>query len=148
MDETQPGSVIASGGGVGTDDTTLAERVDPSSFVAAGGRMLVHLNNSFSMVCGSSNMWRETQLQRKKEAGKLQCETWPDFKHFQIWRINFRSEESSSASRSVEAMDWIKEIESAKSVAAPHPVPLHAASRFSHHHHLHSASTSLRPQCA
>ena len=40
-----------------------------------------------------------------------------DFRNFQIWRVNFWSEVSSCASRSIEAMVWINEIETAKSIA-------------------------------
>ena len=55
---------------------------------------------------------------KKKEAEKLDFEAWPTWVNiFRIWRINFRSEDSSSASRPTEAMVWINEIESAKSVA-------------------------------
>ena len=36
---------------MGTDDTTLIERMEPSSFVAAGDRLLVLLNSSRSTAC-------------------------------------------------------------------------------------------------
>ena len=41
----------------------------------------------------------------------------PDFRKFSIWRTNYRCEVSSGASCPVEAMIWISEIESAKSIA-------------------------------
>ena len=53
---------------------------------------------------------------KKKEAEKLRFETWPNFRSFWIWRMNFRSEVSSGASR-LQARIWICEIESAKSIA-------------------------------
>ena len=67
---------------LGTDDTTWTEVVEPSSFVAAGGRLLVHLINSYSTACPgdtqapqkvqvflwkSQNDWREMQLPRKRK---------------------------------------------------------------------------------
>ena len=42
--------------------------------------------------------------------------TWPNVGNFGIWRTNFRSSVSSSASRTIEEMIWIDETESAKSV--------------------------------
>ena len=41
----QPGSAAAGSVRMGTDDTVLIERVELSSFVAAGDRLLVHLNS-------------------------------------------------------------------------------------------------------
>ena len=47
-EEHQPESATGCGG-PGTDDATLTELVEPSSFTAAAGdRLLVHLNSSFS----------------------------------------------------------------------------------------------------
>ena len=46
MEDTQPKSAIG-GGGLGTDDTTMIEGVDPSSFAASGDRLLVHLDRFF-----------------------------------------------------------------------------------------------------
>ena len=48
MSENQLGSVATGSGGIGTHDTTLIERVELSSFVAGGDRLLVHLNSSYS----------------------------------------------------------------------------------------------------
>ena len=53
----------------------------------------------------------------KKEAETLEFEAWLDHRNFRIWRMNFRSEISSCASRPLEAMVCISEIESAKSIA-------------------------------
>ena len=54
----------------------------------------------------------------KKEVGEtFELESWHDFWNFKICRMDFRSEVSSCASRPVEAMVWINEIESAKSSA-------------------------------
>ena len=47
MEETQIGSAAAGCGGLGPDDTTMIEVVEPSSFEAAGHRLLVHLNSWF-----------------------------------------------------------------------------------------------------
>ena len=46
MEEHQPQSAATSNGRVGTGDTTLIERVEPSSFGAADGRLFVHLSSS------------------------------------------------------------------------------------------------------
>ena len=48
MVETQPESAASGGGGLGIDDTTLSEGVDPSSSAAAGDRLLGHLHSSSS----------------------------------------------------------------------------------------------------
>ena len=37
--------------GMGVDETTLIEIVEPSSFGASGGRLLVHLSNSQNTAC-------------------------------------------------------------------------------------------------
>ena len=59
---------------MGTDDTTLIGKVEPSSFVAVGDRLLVHLNSSYGTAClgdtrtATKNrllLWREAQLPRK-----------------------------------------------------------------------------------
>ena len=60
--------LLPSSGGMGTDDTTLSEVVEPSSFDAAGDRLLVHLNCSYSTACGGARTRGETQLPRR---GKL-----------------------------------------------------------------------------
>ena len=41
MEETQPWSAATGGGRVGTDETTLIERVEPSSSGATGDRLPV-----------------------------------------------------------------------------------------------------------
>ena len=46
MEEHQPESAAA-----GTADTTLIDGVEGSSFAAAGDRLHVHLNSSFSTTC-------------------------------------------------------------------------------------------------
>ena len=45
-EEHQPESAATVSGGMGTDDTTLMERVELGSFVAAGDRLRVHHNTS------------------------------------------------------------------------------------------------------
>ena len=51
MEENQPGSAATGGGRVGTDDTTLIERVEPSSYIAASYRLPARLNRSYSTAC-------------------------------------------------------------------------------------------------
>ena len=51
MEETQPGSAATGGGRVGIDDTSLIERGESSSFVAAGDRLLVHFSSSRITAC-------------------------------------------------------------------------------------------------
>ena len=85
MEENQPECGATSSGGLGTDDTTLIERVELSSFVAAGDCLLVHLSKSkFLHVLEvprqpynvlffrwrSKNKLRETQLPRTKGSCK------------------------------------------------------------------------------
>ena len=52
MEGNQPGAT-ATGGGMGNniDDTPLIERVKPSSFVAAGDRLLVHPSSPKITAC-------------------------------------------------------------------------------------------------
>ena len=64
----------------------------------------------------SEQMERDTTLQ-KNDAEKLEFEAWPDFRDFRICRMIIRSEGSSYASRPVEAMIWINEVQTAKSIA-------------------------------
>ena len=51
MEDNQPGSAATGSGRLGTEDTALVVVVKPSSFVAAGDRMPVHLNSSDSTAC-------------------------------------------------------------------------------------------------
>ena len=51
LEENQSESAATCSGGMGTDDTTLIEVVEPSSYAAAGDRLLVHLNISYSTAC-------------------------------------------------------------------------------------------------
>ena len=67
MEGYQPVSSAAGGGVLGTDDNILIEVVEPSSFVAAGDRLLVHLNSCYSTACPGDTR-TETQRPRK---GKL-----------------------------------------------------------------------------
>ena len=87
--------------GLGTDVTTPTGGVEPSSFAAAGDRLPVHLNSSFSTACPgnpqdtpeSSNdpledfarMERDTTAE-KKEAERLEFETWLGSRNFWICR--------------------------------------------------------------
>ena len=107
-------------GGTGIHDTALIGRVEPSSFVAAVGRLFVHLGSSKNTACpGDSWTAPERQLPRKRSGEQLEFEAWPDFRNIRNWRLNFRSEVFSlfsGAQRPIEATVWINEIESAKSV--------------------------------
>ena len=49
--ENQRDSAVAVGGGTGTDATAFIEGVQPSSSVAAGDRLILHLNSSYSAAC-------------------------------------------------------------------------------------------------
>ena len=109
---------------MGTDDTTLIERVEPNSFVAADDRLPVDLSsskknarpgdtqtstqNSGVLLQDPEQVERDTTSQ-KKEAEKLEFEAWLDFRNFRIWRMTFSSEVSSCASRPIEAVIWIKD---------------------------------------
>ena len=54
---------------------------------------------------------------QKKGAAKLEFEAWLDSRNFRICRVNFRGDVSSCASRPIEAMMWMNDFESAKSMA-------------------------------
>ena len=118
MEEDQPGSAANGSGGLGTDDTTLIERVEPSTFGAAGHRLPVHLSSSEITACpadtGTStqrsnvpveeqNKWWETRLPRKRKLNNLSS----------IWRMNFRTEVSLCVSRPIESRMWTNDTESA-----------------------------------
>ena len=51
MEENHPGCAATGSGGLSLDDTTLIERVEQSSLVAAGDRLLVHLSSSKNIAC-------------------------------------------------------------------------------------------------
>ena len=108
--------LLPSSGGLGTDDTTLSEVVEPSSFDAAGDRLLVHLNCSYSTACGGARTRERDTTSQKREAEKLDFDAWAAFRNFRIWQMNVRSEVSSCASRPIEAMVWISEMQSSKSI--------------------------------
>ena len=55
-------------------------------------------------------------ISQKMEAETFDIVAWSDFSNFRIWRVNFRSGISSCASRPIEAMMWINEIGSVKSI--------------------------------
>ena len=59
IEEHQPGSATTGRGGMGTDDTTLIERVEPNSYVAASGRLLVHINSSYCTACPGDTLAAE-----------------------------------------------------------------------------------------
>ena len=127
MEEHEPESATICSGRMGTDET----RVEPSSFGATGDRLLIHLSSSeiTAEIPRHPNrvlmlMWRSQRKCRerdnfpeKKKAQQLEFEACPDVRKFKIFRMNFRSEVSSCASRPIEAMVWMNEIESAKSIA-------------------------------
>ena len=84
MAENQPVSA-ATGTGSGRmgSDSTLIEGLEPSSFVAAGDRLPVHLNSAFSPAHPGDP--------QTLEAEELEFEAWPGFTNFWVWRTNFRS---------------------------------------------------------
>ena len=51
MEEHQRESVGTGSGTVGIDDTTLIERVEPSSFGAEGDRLFVHVSSPKISAC-------------------------------------------------------------------------------------------------
>ena len=51
MEEKQTVSAAKGTGGLDTDDETQLERMEPSSIAAAGDRLLVRLNSSYSAAC-------------------------------------------------------------------------------------------------
>ena len=63
MEQNQHGSAATGSGGIGTQDTTLIERVEPSSVVAAGDRLPDHLDSSCSSACLGDT---QTAIQSKK----------------------------------------------------------------------------------
>ena len=89
-----------------TDDTTLIEVVEPSSFAAAGDRLPVHPSSSRStgqpqqvpmFFCGARTVERDTAYQ-EKEAEQLEFEARPDFRNFRTWRMNLRTTRLSAKS--------------------------------------------------
>ena len=86
--QNQPESAAIGCGELGTDVTILMEGVEPSSFAAAGDRLLVHLNSSCSVVClgdplttpESSNVLVEEPEQLMEE--KAEFEGMADFRTF------------------------------------------------------------------
>ena len=129
MEEHQPASVATGSGGMDTDDPIFTERVEPSSFVAALSISAVQKRTecpgdtwtsaqSFKVLVEEpEQVERGRHNVPVKNAAKLEFGAWPDFRNFRIWRRNFRSEVSSCASRPIEAMVCVNEMESAKSTA-------------------------------
>ena len=119
MNEHQLGSAATGSGGLGTDGTTVIEVMEPSLL-----QRLYHPNSETPRATAeSSNVLVEEPVKQgrdttssKKEAETLEFEAWPDFRNFRIWRMNYRSEVSSCASRPIEAVVWMSEIESAKCI--------------------------------
>ena len=72
MEETQPESGAIESGGLGTDDTTLCEGVDPSSSAAAGDRLLGPPPQFFQycMSWGPSRFVEEVERLVKDSASK------------------------------------------------------------------------------
>ena len=91
--------------GMGTHDTTLIGRVEPSSFGAVGDRLLVHLTSSKNTACLGDT---PTATQ---SSNVLVEEPTLEFRNLSIWRRYFRSEVSSCASRPIETMVRINEVD-------------------------------------
>ena len=72
MEENQLGSAATGSGRLRADSTTLLDVVEQSSVAAAGDRLLVHQNSSFSAACledpqttpKSSNALVEQKMER------------------------------------------------------------------------------------
>ena len=58
--KNQPESAATGTGGMGTDDTSLINGVEPNSFVAAGDRLHVHLHSSCNAAC-PGEIWATTK---------------------------------------------------------------------------------------
>ena len=75
-------------------------------------------HTKFQCSCGGARTSGERHnFQEQRKLRNLEFEAWPGFRNFRIWRISIRSEVPSCANRSIEAMIWVSEIESAKSIA-------------------------------
>ena len=89
VEENQPRSGATGNGRVGTGNTTLIARVEPSSFRAAGNCLPVHFCGSKIVCCpeasrhphkiltftwGSLNKWRDTQLSRRRKLKNFEIE--------------------------------------------------------------------------
>ena len=94
-EEHQPGSAATGGGGMETDDTTLIDWVDPSSFAAAGVRFPVP-PNCLGDPGGAERLAKDS-ASKKMEAETLEFEAWPNLWNFWIWRMNFGSGVSTGA---------------------------------------------------
>ena len=57
-----------------------------------------------------------SEVPKKKEAERMKFETLPNSTTFEIWKLNFKSEVRSSSSFPMDAMLWINEVDSAKSM--------------------------------
>ena len=71
------------GGGVGIGVTPAIEGVEPSSSAAAGDRLLIDPNQSFSSTClGEPERLARNANSKKKKMEKLEVEFWQVFKKF------------------------------------------------------------------
>ena len=75
-----------------------------------------HPHEVFTLRREKNHVERDTNPEQKR-AEILEFDANPEFSNFRIWRMSFRCEVSSSACRPIEALAWIHEIESAKSMA-------------------------------
>ena len=67
MGENQPESVATGSGRMGTDETTLSERVELSSFGAVGDRLSVQLSSSRFAACpGDTQAPRQSNVPLKQ----------------------------------------------------------------------------------
>ena len=94
MEEHQLGSAARASGGMGTEDTTMIERVEPTSFAAAGDRLLVHLSaacpgdpqatpESCAVLVEEPERLVQDSTSQKKDAEKLEFEASTNFWKFQ-----------------------------------------------------------------
>ena len=77
---------------MGTDDTTLIGKVEPSSFVAVGDRLLVHFNSSYGTAClvdtRTATKKSIVAVERGNFQEKHEVEACLDVRIFRIWRIS------------------------------------------------------------
>ena len=83
MEENQPESAATSCGCMGSDRNACPRGPGKAS------------KRCYGFVEEWEQVHRDTTSQTIETLEKLQFEAWPDFRHFRIWQMNFRSEVSS-----------------------------------------------------
>ena len=93
MEENQPDVLLLVAEEWST--TTCTDGVEPSSFAAADDGLPVLLNSSFSTAYPGDHQ----ETRKSSDVPVEEPERWPNWRNFQIWRMNFRIKVSSGASR-------------------------------------------------